>query len=217
MVQCYLIEGQDVALLVDSCMSGGADFASTVRGLTDKRIALVITHSDFDHTGGQADFLPAFIHPSEFERYLAKKGNSAQSIHALWEDMIIKLGEVEIETILIPGHTPGSIALFDRRNGRLFVGDTISDMWIFLFGEGRSVPAFIASLKKLERLTSPEGQLGPLVSIHPAHGSTTLGPEWITRTRIAAEKLLAGELEAREAPIKENCKLYSFDGVNLLY
>jgi glyoxylase-like metal-dependent hydrolase (beta-lactamase superfamily II) len=222
MVQSYLIEGENQALLIDSCMSGGADFTGAIRALTTKPVTLVITHSDQDHTAGQVDFLPAFMHPSEFELY-AQKGNAAANARAIWEGETFDLGGVILEIILIPGHTPGSIALLDRANGRLFIGDSVSDAWIYMFGEGRSVSALIASMEKLERLVGlegavgSEGSVGSSISLHPAHGSTTLGVEWITRTRIAAEKLLAGELEAKEPPQPLPCKLDSFDGGHLRY
>ena len=130
----------------------------------------------------------------------------------LWEGQIIDLGGVKLEVVLIPGHTPGSIALLDRANRRIFVGDTISDAQVFMFGGGRSLFAYIESLKKLE------GMSGLIDSIHSAHGSPSLTTEWITKTRIAAQKLLGGELTAKDPPTPDmECKTYSFEGVNFLY
>ncbi|MDR1800484.1 MAG: hypothetical protein LBQ95_01370 [Lachnospiraceae bacterium] len=126
----------------------------------------------------------------------------ADGVHSIVEDRFV-------QCFLIEGND-GAV-LLDRANRRLFVGDTVSDSQVFLFGDGRDLPAYIESLRKLELLT-------PLVdTIHSAHGSTTLSVDWIAKTRIAAEKLLAGELEAKDPPKNLPCKMYSYDGVNLLY
>jgi glyoxylase-like metal-dependent hydrolase (beta-lactamase superfamily II) len=150
------------------------------------------------------------MHPAEYARYFAK-GNEEKMIEPLWEGQVIDLGGTQLEVVLISGHTPGSIALFDRKGRRLFVGDTVSDAQIYMFGDGRDVRALIESLRKLETMAS-------LVdTIHSAHGSPVLGAEWLAKTRVAAEKLLSGELEPNEPPFDLPCKLYGFDGVNLLY
>jgi glyoxylase-like metal-dependent hydrolase (beta-lactamase superfamily II) len=210
-VQCFLIEGDDCAVLFDSCAGGGLGFKNAVLSATDKPIKLVISHSDQDHTGGQ-EYFPGqpLMHPAEYARYFSK-GNVGQKVKPIWEGQIIDLGRLELEAVLIPGHTPGSIALFDRKGRRLFVGDTVSDAQIYMFGDGRNLMAFIESLCKLEAMAA-------LVdTVHSAHGSPVLGAEWLAKTRLAAEKLLAGQLEAKEPPFDLPCKLYSFDGVNLLY
>jgi hypothetical protein len=44
-----------------------------------------------------------------------------------------------------------------------------------------------------------------------------LTTEWFAKTRVAAEKLLIGELEPNDPPFGLPCKRYSCEGVNLLY
>ena len=210
-VQCFLIEGGDCAVLLDSCASGGADFKAAVLSLTNKPIKLVLSHSDQDHTGGQEYFqCRPLMHPAEYARY-STRGNKGKIVAPLWEGDVIDLGGMELEVVLIPGHTPGSIALLDRANRRLFVGDTVSDAQIYMFGDGRDLQAFIESLRKLEAMAA-------LVdTVHSAHGSPVLSTEWFSKTRVAAEKLQSGEIEPSEPPFGLPCRLYSYDGVNLLY
>lgn len=209
-VQCFLIEGSEKALLLDCCLSGGTEFKRVVDALTDKPVMLVLSHSDPDHTGGQQYFQPAYMHPAEYCRY-ADKGNGLDGVLPLWEGTRIDLGDTTLEVILVPGHTPGSIALLDRAHRRLFIGDTVSDAWIYMFGDGRSVPALIESLEKLETLV-------PLIhDIHPSHGSPTLDIEWIRKTKVAAQKMLAGEIPDTDPPRSLPCRNYSHEGVNLYY
>jgi glyoxylase-like metal-dependent hydrolase (beta-lactamase superfamily II) len=209
-VQCFLIEGDDCAVLLDSCAGGGEDFEETILSLTDRPIRLVVSHSDQDHTGGQEYFGVPAMHPAEYARYFTR-GNEGREVEPLWEGQVIDLGGVELEVVLIPGHTPGSIALFDRANRRLFVGDTVSDAQIYMFGDGRNLRAFIESLRKLEAMAAL------IDTVHSAHGSPVLSTEWFAKTRVAAEKLLNGELEPNDPPFDLPCKRYSYEGVNLLY
>jgi glyoxylase-like metal-dependent hydrolase (beta-lactamase superfamily II) len=209
-VQSFLIEGGDCAALIDSCAGGGEDFKAAVLSLTDKPVKFVVTHSDRDHTGGQEYFGVPFMHPAEYSRYFSQ-GNAMRTVAPLWEGEVVSLGGVELEVVLIPGHTPGSIALLDRANRRLFVGDTVSDAKIYMFGDGRDLRAFIESLRKLETMAA-------LVdTVHSAHGAPVLSTEWLAKTRVAAEMLLNGGLTPKEPPFDLPCKLYSHNGVNLLY
>jgi len=210
MVCCFLICGEDRALLIDSCISTGTALSELVKTLTDKPVELVFTHSDRDHTGGQDGFGTALLHPSEFQNYFSK-GNEDRLVKTVWEGDLIDLGGRNLEVVLVPGHTPGSIALLEREEGWLFSGDVFSDYWIHLFGAGRSLVAFIESLKKLESMSDSYDV------IHACHGSSTLGKEWVSKTIRAAEKLLAGELEGKDPPRAMPCKAYSHEGVTLLY
>jgi glyoxylase-like metal-dependent hydrolase (beta-lactamase superfamily II) len=150
------------------------------------------------------------MHPAEYCRY-ANKGNSLDGVLPLWEGASIELGTTTLDVVLVPGHTPGSIALLDRARHRLFVGDTLSDAWIYMFGDGRSMSALIESLEKLE-------DLAPLIrDIHPSHGSPVLGIEWIEKTKVAAQKTLAGEIFDTDPPRNLPCRNYSYKGVNLYY
>jgi glyoxylase-like metal-dependent hydrolase (beta-lactamase superfamily II) len=209
MVRCFLVAGNERALLIDSCISSGTTLAEVVHGLTDKPVDLVFTHTDPDHTGGQDGFGIPMLHPSEYDYYRIR-GNGERKVRPLWEGNVLDLGGIRLEALLLPGHTPGSLALLDRANRRLFIGDTVSDLWIYMFREGRNLQAFIASLRKLQGLTDT------FDAVYPCHGYAKLGAEWVTKTRIAVEKLLAGELEGA-APTRElPCKAYRYDGVTLL-
>jgi len=210
MVQCYLIVGTARALLFDCCLSGGEQFKAAVDSVTDLPVQLVFSHTDPDHTGAQDFFGPPLLHPAEYDYYVAK-GNAGRAVRPVWEGDVLDLGGIRLEVILIPGHTPGSIALLDRDGRRLFAGDTLSDRSVYLFGPGRNLSAYIESLRKLEPLAEA------VDVIHVGHGSLTLGPEWIARHRAAAESLARDQLTPQEPPNNLPCHRYSLEGVNLLY
>jgi len=78
------------------------------------------------------------------------------------------LSPFNFQLIHTPGHTPGSICLYNEKESLLFSGDTL-----FNGGYGRtdlpggSTAQLIASLEKLNRL--PSGTL-----VYPGHGDTTV-------------------------------------------
>ncbi|MDR3310965.1 MAG: MBL fold metallo-hydrolase, partial [Oscillospiraceae bacterium] len=120
MVRSYLFVGSGKALLVDT----GIEKESGLRAEAEKLaqgvpVILVTTHADGDHTAGDAEFADAhYMHPAELAHYLSRRGDKTPVTHIkpLWEGDIIDLGGRKFEVLLIPGHTPGSIALLDRAN-----------------------------------------------------------------------------------------------------
>lgn len=199
-VRFYLFTGRGSALLVDTGFGSG-DARAFVKELTDLPLMLVHTHGDHDHTGGNTGFETCRLHPSEFAYYTARATGDT-GILPIWEGDIIDLGGRTFEIILIPGHTPGSIALLDRENRILVAGDTISKAPVYIFGENRSIPGIIASLKKLEDMSECYD------TVYPSHGSFPLGKEAVSAQRTAAEQLLAGKLKPRKPPVDVPAKWY---------
>ncbi len=61
-VNCFLAAGTERAVLVDTGL-GLADIGVAVRGLTDKPVLVVNTHSHSDHRGGNRHFADVAAHP----------------------------------------------------------------------------------------------------------------------------------------------------------
>ncbi|MDR1028204.1 MAG: MBL fold metallo-hydrolase [Clostridiales Family XIII bacterium] len=209
-VRMFLFTGTERALLVDTGFGNG-DPRSAVKQLTDLPIVLVNTHADEDHVGGNAAFETAFMHPAEYAHY-AEKNVAGAKPAPLWEGDVVDLGGgIAFEAILVPGHTPGSICLLDRARRILVAGDTVSKTAVFLFGNARNVPAYIESLKKLSRMRDA------FDTIYPSHGRFPLKPDIIEDLRTGAEKLIGGELRAREPPFEIPAKLFVSGRVAFFY
>jgi hydroxyacylglutathione hydrolase len=90
----------------------------------------------------------------------------------LAEGGLIRLGEVRLEVLHSPGHTEGSVCLYERGRGLLFGGDTLfPGGWGRVDLPGGDAAAMADSLARLARL--PDG-----VRVLPGHGSrTTIGQE----------------------------------------
>ena len=178
-VRCFLIEGDYNALLID-CGWGG-DLRQVCSQLTSLPIQLVVTHADVDHAG-----------TAEFPTYVALKGNARKTC-PLWEGEVLEVGDYRLEVILIPGHTPGSIALLDREKRILFSGDTVSEELIYMYGKNRSMEAYAASLEKLWALRDCFDR------IFPAHGPVVIPPEQIKILYDAAVQICQGNRPEGEA------------------
>lgn len=205
-VRSLLFIGTQCALLVDACHGKSGSLKAVVSSLTDKPVMLVITHADGDHTGCAHEFDAVHMHPSEMSRYAEGEGMKV-SVKPLWEGEVIDIGGYVFEVILIPGHTPGSIALLDRKNRILISGDTISQGPVFMFGDGRNLDAYLESVLKLI------SRRGEFDTIYSAHGPFPIEVSILDKTLAATRKMLAGELKGAEPPYQIPAKMYMFDGV----
>ena len=177
---CYLLwnDLSGEAIIIDSADDG--DFLSEELLRSNlKLVAVVLTHGHFDHNLAafelQANFnCPFLIHPKDI--FLVKKIKESaefwlkrkiiekppREISPLPKDF--KLGNLKFKVVHAPGHTPGSICLYNQKKEVLFSGDTL-----FKNGIGRtdfSYSSFLQitkSLAKIRRL--PEKTL-----IFPGHG-----------------------------------------------
>ena len=208
-VRSLLFAGDCKAMLVDTGFGTG-DIKACVESLTNMPVMLVNSHTDHDHIGGNAAFDAAYMHPSEFASYEARAGNSSIA-RPLWEGDKIDLGGRTFEVFLIPGHTPGSIALLDRENRIIITGDTVASTPVFIFGENRNISALIESLKKLEAMSDSYD------TVYTAHGDFALGKEAVTAQREAAEMLLAGKLEPQDPLTDLPARMYVYGPASFYY
>jgi glyoxylase-like metal-dependent hydrolase (beta-lactamase superfamily II) len=68
------------------------------------------------------------------------------------EGDVIETGDRTFEVLHLPGHSPGSIALWDDHTGSLFAGDVIYDGVLVDTGPGASISAYLPTMERLKRL-----------------------------------------------------------------
>jgi len=142
---------------------------------------VVLTHSHYDHIGGVEEMSKAtgakiYLHEAEAEPLQAGdmsltvsamfgKGIGAIDVEPLREGQTLRCGSSELEVVHTPGHSPGSIALLDRKGMWAVVGDTV----FCDGGVGRwDLPG--GDLGKLKSSLRRLRTLG-LKSMYPGHGS----------------------------------------------
>lgn len=200
-VRMFLIEGTEAALLVDTGLGGG-NIRGLAESLTSKPISVVNTHGDRDHVGGNGQFDKIHMHPSEYDYYIFERPKLNENLVPVWEGHIFDLGSKSYEAVLIPGHTPGSIALFDRANRELIAGDTLQRTPIFMFGRGRCLIGLEQTLNKLLAMS------GGIDTIYSSHGTLKEGPAIISDMLEGLELLKSGSVEGTDIRDPRPCKLY---------
>ena len=140
---------------------------------------IILTHEHFDHCGGakklkELSDASIFIHEKgaevleKGEQWSSTLFNARQPVvkveQKLKEGDRIYLGDAVLEVIYTPGHSEGSICLYERNTSSLFSGDTV-----FAHGGvgrtdfyGGNFIQLTKSIKKLLKL--------PVKNLYPGHG-----------------------------------------------
>jgi len=77
------------------------------------------------------------------------------------EGDVIDLGDRAFEVLHLPGHSPGSIGLWDAASGTLFSGDAVYDGPLLDQIDGSDIDDYIATMQRLREL--------PVTVVHGGH------------------------------------------------
>lgn len=230
----YVVNGQDAALLIDTGF-GLSDLKQVVRTLCgDKKILVVNSHGHPDHNFGNNQFEQVYIgrfdEPSSHEEvgeelaqrliegffgdFLAQGGSvegwkpgPARELIPLTEGDVLDLGNYRFQVLETPGHSLGSIALFEEKEGWLFTGDSMLtwEVWGQLENSA-ALSVYGDSMRKLAAIQDrvrtvfpahwvpdrmPEGRVFPPFE---------LPPDVLTVYAEGIEDTLNGKLEWKDYP-----------------
>lgn len=184
------VRGRDRDLLIDSGM-GLRPLKAEIAQLAERPLTAISSHAHFDHIGGAHEFedrlghhLEAHIHenPTRAATAAADAWLRAETVTALpydgfrIEDFqirsapltgyldegdVVDLGDRHFNVFHLPGHSPGSIALFEEATGILLAGDVIYDGDLFDTVYHSEPEKYRASLERLREL--------PVSVVHAGH------------------------------------------------
>jgi hydroxyacylglutathione hydrolase len=198
---CYLLvdDHTNRAVIVDPG-SEGSRLVEAIDNSGATLDAIWITHAHVDHVGAIASIkqrwdVPVYLHPLDRRLYEAA-GRQAQVYNVAFEEPPppdrefaegehLKVGEVELEVMHAPGHSPGHVVI--HGDGIALVGDCL-----FAGSIGRtdlpfSNPPQLAAT--LERISA----LPPETVVYPGHGmDTTIGEERISNPFLNGSARIVG-------------------------
>lgn len=188
------------ALVVDPGMGAAQPLVERVaaNGLTLHLIAN--SHGHIDHIFDNAPLVaasgaPLAIHPDDAYRLTAPNAYGLEmepsvATRDLREGGQLRIGDLVFDVLHTPGHTEGSVCLYEERAGLLLSGDVL---FAGTYGRtdlpGGDDAAMVASLARLAH------KLPPAVRVLPGHGpETTLERElpWMRRIAEAGRLLNPG-------------------------
>lgn len=191
---CHVVRaarGAQEAIVVDP----GGD-AATLRlelaGMGARCVAILVTHTHWDHLGGVADLAEgagAPVYAPELEAPVLEDPESfypGMGVRAyspdvrLAGDERLSLAGLDLETIPVPGHSPGHVAF--HADGALLSGDVL-----FAGSVGRADLPFADWETLVDSITRLMERFPPETIVYPGHGpATTLGAE-LARNPFLAE------------------------------
>jgi len=196
----YLVwDGRSVdALVLDPGMGASEPLMERVAANGLRLHLIANSHGHIDHIFDDAPLMraseaPLAIHPDDAYRLDGRNnyGFEVEAVTAtrdLREGEQVRIGDLVFDVLHTPGHTEGSVCLYEERLGLLLSGDVL-----FAGSHGRTdLPGgndeqMVASLARLAR------EIPPAVRVLAGHGpETTLGREltWLNRIADAGRLLI---------------------------
>lgn len=193
-VCCYLLEGGEKAMLIDTAYGKG-DLRAVVESITAKPLIVVNTHSHYDHSGGNAFWDTVWM--GEFGEKDAVRNRKLPfpdyEIKKLVDGQVIDLGNRKISCHTIGAHHPSSVAFCDEAYGNLFTGDEVDPGQVLLNvrGDGKStidiVKLHLANMEKLKKLNA--------MRLLPAHNGTPLDMSYLDAFIELSKGILDGTIQ----------------------
>jgi hydroxyacylglutathione hydrolase len=169
----YLIDARRKTLV-----DAGMDSVRVLREISGGLDLIILTHCHYDHIGavpGIVEATGASVAMHEKDLALLRSGGAGSAAIfgaprpefdvdiVLRDGEAIDLGDASLQVIPTPGHTPGSICLYDKGTKWLFTGDTVFEGGSFGRTDlGGNTGEMIRSLEKLTKMD--------VSMLYPGHG-----------------------------------------------
>ena len=190
----------DDALVVDPGMGAADALVSRARDLGLRLHLIADSHGHIDHIFDNAALkaasgAPLAIHPDDAYRLAGDNiyGFTIEPSTAdrdLVEGDLLRIGQLAFRVLHTPGHTEGSVCLFDAEHGLLLSGDVL-----FRGSYGRTDLPGGDDGQMVASLTRLHDEIPPDTRVLPGHGpETTMAREsaWLERVAAGGRLIIPG-------------------------
>jgi glyoxylase-like metal-dependent hydrolase (beta-lactamase superfamily II) len=234
-INCYLFVGKDKALLFDTGLGLG-NIKELITGFIKLPIIVLNSHTHYDHISGNYLFDSIVGLSTDYSK-ANTKGMSHETLLSFYKQAYIfsnsllscispdyfihpflvngfvndgekiELGELTLEIIKTPGHSPDGICLFDKADSLLFSGDIINKGTLFLHLPESDFNDFSNSIEKLRTIDHF------IKYIMPAHGSVELESSYISGLVENIQEIKSGK---KSFTVTNGVRFYNFPFFNIL-
>ena len=175
----YVVKGAQRDIVVDTGL-GLASLRRFIEPIAPNPL-LVCSHSHYDHMGSNWEFderiihaaeAPIVAHPTRENTFADPILQTVDFYEMPWDNFdandwqpqpapatslmndgdILDLGDRKLEVLHTPGHSWGSVCLWDETNKILFCADTVYEGELFDFLPCSDIPTYIQNMKRLRDL-----------------------------------------------------------------
>ncbi len=232
----YLIVGTNKSFLFDTGLGIG-DIKKVVSEITPVEPFVINSHTHYDHIGGNYQFREIYGMDTEFTQLNSKGIPNEEVKEFVSNDWIhrktprdfvaqqyqikpyeltkilkdhdrIDLGDRILEIIFIPGHTPDSLCLMDRKNRLLFTGDTFYPAPLYAHFPESNFKQYAETAQLLHKLQSEVDY------VVPSHNETLLPSSYLEKLDQAFQAIENGSAKFKEQ--KNGVREYLFEGFSIL-
>lgn len=231
----YLLIGTERAMLVDT-LQGIGDLKSVTDQLTDLPIIVMNTHSHYDHVSSNYQYETIYGLNTPYTLNNARGKTNAEvggsvTPDTIWKNLprtfsfelyesrayeidhfvsdgeIIDLGDREIEVVFVPGHTPDSVLLVDKKNRMMATGDTFYPAPIYVYSDTSSFQDFFLSAQTMF------GYNDDVDYLLPGHNETMQPASYLNELRRATMAIINPTTPFIQG---NGRRTYEFDGFSVI-
>jgi glyoxylase-like metal-dependent hydrolase (beta-lactamase superfamily II) len=204
----FLVTGSLRAALIDSGQGRGALRQYLAPYLAGRPLTVIFTHNHGDHIGQADQFVQdstEYIGEADRPALVQRLKNAGVSdatidaqVKAAPDGLRVDLGGRALTVYLTPGHTPGSLVVFDEPNGVLFTGDSfgsnnpiVPDSAYMHLAGSLPMDAYMAAIRATRARVR-----GKVVAVLTGHNDRPLfGERYLDSAQIAVQRILDGGAE----------------------
>ena len=200
----YLLASAGCAMLIDAGVGHPRHLAVLESALRQKDAALMtvaVTHGHSDHISGVPAIAGAYP-TAAFAKFPSPADCALEGIewHRLEDGDTLRCGDIPVDVVHTPGHSPDHLAFWHAQSGGLFTGDLViaGSSVVIDVDRGGSVSEYLRSLERVLALRPRR--------LYPAHGPAISDPSAVVREhlehRLERERQIVAALEAGQRTVE---------------